>query len=249
MSDASAVINNEANNTKQKHWATWILDIVVAIGAISQIGIGVVLIYQLKAYEASNSLTRDALALTRKTVDAANTPWIDANISAVTSRSGDRFDAENDLPPVNGVLGITDSKGRVFKNTIEVSYSLQNHSESATPRIYSECFLTNIRGAFDRELDDTNDRALMPHQTVNLRASFLTANGDPKAVVNQINDAKIGIRVYVLFYNTMGKKSSVVETFYKIEGKFVVTNTEFDPPETEIKKWTEEAIYPAPKTP
>jgi hypothetical protein len=106
--------------------------------------------------------------------------------------------------------------------------------------------LTNIRGAFDRELDDTNHRALMPHQTVNMRASFLTGPRDPKALVKQINDAKIGIRVYVLFHNAMGKTSSFVETFYKIEGKFVVTNTEFNPPETEIKQWTNEAIFPTP---
>jgi hypothetical protein len=302
MSDDNATTNDEKNITRlknDKHWAAWVLDIFVAIGAISQIGIGVVLIYQLSAYKASNDLTRKSLELSRKNFDltaksvdltqrstelsqktieltqksleatqealkyaskaneisekqmeAANAPWIDVSINDVTyKRGGGLENSTGMLPPAYGVLGTVDAKGRVSNNTVEISYSVRNHSDSPAPRVYSECFLENATGYMDREFSDPNSHAIMPHQTMNRRASLLAMNGDPKAVVSQIDNAKVGIRVSVLFYSAMGKKGSFIETFYKIDGKFIVTNTEFNPSESEIMKMIHEAHDLDPKKP
>jgi hypothetical protein len=81
MSDDNPTTSNEASNAKQKHWAAWLLDIFVAIGAISQIGIGIVLIYQLGAYESSNKLTRQSLELNKQNLD------LTAKNVALTQRS------------------------------------------------------------------------------------------------------------------------------------------------------------------
>jgi hypothetical protein len=287
------------NAIDEKHWATWLLEIFVAVGAISQIGIGIVLILQLSAYESSNNLTRKSLELSRKNFDltaksvdltqrstelsqktieltqksldatqealkyaskaneisekqmeAANTPWIDVSINNVSYKRSNNLERSSGmLPPAYGILGTSDANGRISNNTVEISYSVQNHSDAPAPRVYSECFLENARGYMDRELSDPNSHAIMPHQTMNRRASLLAVKGDPKGVVNQINDAKVGIRISVLFYSAMGKKNSFVETFYKIDGKFIVTNTEFNPSESEIMKMIHESNDLDPKKP
>lgn len=58
-------------SSENKHWASWVLDVVVGIGAVAQIFIGIILIWQLKAYEASNELTRESVLLSSKNLDAS----------------------------------------------------------------------------------------------------------------------------------------------------------------------------------
>src|SRR5207302_8766078 len=106
---------------------------------------------------------------------------------------------------------------------VDVTYAVQNHSDSPSPRIYAECFLKDVKGCVDREISAFNHRAIMPRQKMEGHASLLVTSGaDPKRIVDDINRAKIGIRIYVLSFDAIGKKSSFIETFYKINGKFTV---------------------------
>jgi hypothetical protein len=204
----------------------------------------------LEATQEALKYASKANEISEKQMEAANAPWIDVSINDVSYKRSNSLERSTGmLPPAYGVLGTSDAKGRISNNTVEISYSVQNHSDAPAPRVYSECFLENAKGYMDRELSDPNSHAIMPHQTMNRRASLLAVNGDPKAVVNQINDAKVGIRVSVLFYSAIGKKNSFVETFYKIDGKFIVTNTEFNPSESEIMKMIHESTNLDPKKP
>lgn len=65
-----------AMSKNDKHWATWILDGVVAIGAIAQIVIGYILICQLTAYQQSN-------AILDKTLKASHIPFLNVKIVGV----------------------------------------------------------------------------------------------------------------------------------------------------------------------
>jgi hypothetical protein len=79
MSNETPTPNNEKQiivNVEDKSPAKWILDGVVGVGALAQVVIGFILIWQLQAYEASNDLTRQSLELTRKVTAIQHTPWL-----------------------------------------------------------------------------------------------------------------------------------------------------------------------------
>ena len=199
-----------------------------------------------KSLDATQEALRHASKandISEKALEAANTPWIDASVKDVTYRITAGQDDAGDLPPAYGVLGMVDAKGNVFNKTIEISYSIQNHSGSPAPRVYAECYLEHAVGCQDREVFDSGTQAIMPNQTLKRQASLMVPQGDPRTLVDKINRAQIGIRVYVLIWNAVGKKTSFIETFYKSGGKFIVTNMEFDPPESVVKKMMDDARF------
>ena len=213
--------------------------------AIITIGIGIIYYFQFQQMKVSSKAVADAATAAKQSVELATTPWIDTVIKDVTYKRSSKPDEAADLPPAYGILGTYDAKGRFANNTIEINYSINNRSDVASPRIYAQCFLEGATGYFDRESSSDSERAIMPRQELPLRGSLLATKGDdPAAMADLINNAKVGIKIYVLFYTSTGKKLSFVETFFKIGGAFTRINRRTDPSGAEIDKMMKDSIPP-----
>jgi hypothetical protein len=162
----------------------------------------------LESTQEALGYANKANEISEKGMEAANTAWIDVSIKDVRSLSKDRFD---------------------------INYYIENHSAAPATRIFAECYLEKSFGIDENVFSESNI-AIMPNQTVETHSRILVIKGEVKTIVNEINDGKMGIKVYVTLRNAMGKKTSFIETFYKTGGRFTVTNTQFNPSQTDIIK-------------
>jgi hypothetical protein len=257
MSNDNPTTVNKASRATQKHWATWVLDIFVAIGAISQVAIGIVLIHQLHAYKSSNRLTRRSLELTRNNLDLTSKSValtqkstelsqktieltqksVEATQEALKYASKANEISQKGLEAANTAwvdVRIKDVS-RFSKDRMDINYYIENHSGSPATGIFAECYLETSYGIDENAFSESNI-AIMPNQTVETHSRILVIMSDPKTLVNEINDGKMGIKVYVFFFNAMGKKASFIETFYKIRGRFTNTDTQFNPSQADVFK-------------
>jgi hypothetical protein len=148
---------------------------------------------------------------------ANNTPTLDVRIEEVTSKRTAPGPGNNDA--------------------IEISYIIENNSDAPAPRVFPECFLETVTGVVDAStpLPDSGI-AIMPRQPISCHATLFAPTGDPKKIAGEINDGKVGIRVYVRFFSALGKETRFIQTFYKNGGRFASTDMKFNPPPSEILK-------------
>lgn len=295
MSNDSPTTTNENAITgakTEKKLVTWVFDILIGIGALSQVVIGIVLIFQLSAYRASNDLTRQSLELSRKNSDlAAKSVEISKRSLELTDKSIELTQRSTELSQRNvelaqknldavqqglqyaskaneisktgletanmpsldvNITGVGFENGPLalydMQNAVEVRFSIENHSDAAATKAFAQCFLENMPGKdgpFGIAGPEKKDFAVMPHQTEKLRAKMFTVKGRIGAgIIELVNSGKIGVKVYVSFSTSLGKKGDFIETFYKSGGRFTSTNTEIDPPEKEISDLIAHSIKP-----
>ena len=180
----------------------------------------------LDAVQQGLQYASKANEISEKGLETANMPTLDVGISGVQMGGAEW----------------------IFKRqtTIEVSLVIQNHSETPAPRVYAQCFLERYKGVgLDVGALNNNSFAVMPRQTVSLHNTIFTMQQHSGSeVLDLINNGKIGIRVYVLFFSSMGKKKEFIKTFYRTRGRFGYTNIEFDPPEKEISDMINQSVKP-----
>jgi hypothetical protein len=203
MSDESPIISSEPSNEKQiivaqkeKHWAAWVLDIFVAIGAISQVGIGIVLICQLSAYEKSNKLTQESLKLTNATFKTSHIPWISAGEMTVGEPEG---------------ANLTVTIG--FKNS------------SDTPAFHVKYFVSFVDDRLESANtplsngSNGGDATWMPGTDYSVYEMF--AATEPAKIKEGIEDGDIVLSTSVTYEDIFGGKFRITETWNKQNGRFI----------------------------
>lgn len=132
------------------------------------------------------------------------------------------------------------------QTALAVTYLMQNHSDSPAAKVFAQCFLENAKG-FDLAGLNTNSFAAMPREPMRLHALIFTGKEHSSSgILDLINRGKVGIKIYVLYFSSMGKKKSFVQTFYKIHGRFSETSMEFDPTEKEVTDMIERSSLAKP---
>jgi hypothetical protein len=194
----------------------------------------------VKAAQEALALTEKANEISQQGIATANTPWIDVRIINISYTGNHAYDPTTaDLPPYNGIIASTDGKGHSTNASLDIHYSLENHSDSPAKHVYVYCFLKNgssyAAGFTDREALADDSVALMPKQVATFTASMLSEGRDPREMIKLIEQSKVGVKIYVFYFDALKHKTSFIETFYNINGIITLTNTEFDPPESEIE--------------
>ena len=266
MSDPSAATSNEASNAKQRHWAAWVLDIFVAIGALSQIAIGILLIYELKEYQASNQLTRKSLEISARNLDlTAKSVDLTAKSVELTQRGTELSQksielTQKGLEATQEALKYASKSNELSAKGIEaantpwldvaitnvtvngkdglfIDYTLQNHSDSPATGISSQCYLEHAGVSYiDENSFSSNNLAIMPHQPVAARSTLIARGHDPKITLKQIAESRVNIKINVIIVSPSGKKTTLIETFRKKGRVFSIIDMQFNPPWADVVK-------------
>jgi hypothetical protein len=201
-------------------------------------------IYQHSADLTQQSifLTQKSLDLTRQSVQVAQEgliPWIGITIKDMVpiERSGEDPVLISRCWCVNG---------KKFDNSVQVDYSLHNLSDFPSPSIYTSCFLDKYGGYEPRETATSylNRTAILPTRSIDITANLLLQGGQPKAVIKLIRQGKVGIIIFLAYRDAIQRETSCLMTFYDTNGKFTITNTEFNPSHSEISKLIKDAMDP-----
>lgn len=189
----------------------------------------VVLMLTWLAYLRANELNLEAIT-------AANTPWLDVHLEDIKYIPNHPPNPVLDeLPPNNGVAGVGTINGPLSNSSVDISYSVENHSDTPAKRIWVGCFLQNAPEYDDTEFEAPSSIAVMPRQTIKLVSRMLTTSGkDPSEVIDRIRQAKVGIEIYVSYFDTLKHKHDFIQTFHQLNGAFVSTNIELDVPDSEL---------------
>ena len=238
------MIKELASIFHEKRWHKVLLEWVVGIGAISQVVIGAILIYQLRAYEASNELTRQSLELSRKnfdltakSVDLAQQSIVLNQKSIDAAQAGLKFAQQaNDLAK-NGIIAantpsvsiaILDVK-KVDQNRIKVNYELKNHSSSVANYIVVECFLDKQVAVMDEPIYpgvDHDRLSVMPNSSFGGFVWFVTEDNKASDIIRRIDRGEINIKVLIEYRGPLNNESNFFEIFAKGRDGFGVVNLE-----------------------
>jgi hypothetical protein len=123
---------------------------------------------------------------------------------------------------------------------MQIKWTMENHSDSPAPSTLSECFIQNT---IDQNgFGAGSNLAVLAHQTINMTSDILVPGQNTKTLIQQITQGKMPIKIMVL----SSKKSSIIETFYWLNGDFTVTDQKFNPSRKDILKLLNDS-YPKDK--
>ncbi len=167
-----------------------ILDFFVAIGAISQVAIGIILIYQLMAYIDSNTINRQSTEVTKQALEAAHIPWLHLKMGSVST--------------VNDPTGTS--------HTFHLVFEIENTSDSPATHVSCNWEFVSQKGVYPPITYAFTNRTVSPEDAIFPRedkiyhfwGTDVVVPGQP--LYNGVMTGRINCNATISFTDIIGKK-------------------------------------------
>jgi hypothetical protein len=230
-------------NKTEKHWATWILDVLVAVGAGAQVFIGIILIWQLGSYQKSNELTQQSLdlnkkqfELTQKSLDLTQKSLDQTQAEIAVAQEASNISRKSLEMTNTPWVTIEINKISVdAASQITIDFTYANHSTSPAEKVSAMFDVIGGGTLYDLADDRTrfNDSAevvLSPNETIGSRRTVYTDYGQANLIKDNIYHGKCDVDVLLMYQTPTLEKRITCEQIFTCNSDHVFdfTSTKYD---------------------